>query len=63
MPAVAIRMDVEGREEVLTEFFCDWPDCPNAAVEVVGVRELRMRTMLCREHSEQIANQARRDQS
>jgi hypothetical protein len=58
MPAVTIRTVIDGREETLTEYLCDWPDCPNVAVEVIGVvRELRMRAAVCAEHVAFIANQ------
>jgi len=58
MPQVTIRSgerDDEGREEVLTEYLCDWPDCPNVAVHVIGVvRELGMMSALCDQHAAQI---------
>ena len=57
MPQVTIRTDVDGREETLTEYMCDWPDCPNVAVHVLGiVRELRLRAAVCAEHAAQIAS-------
>jgi hypothetical protein len=57
MPQVTIRAIVDGREETLSEYVCDWPDCPNVAVEVVGVvRELRMRAAMCAEHAARLAN-------
>ena len=50
----------DGREETLSEYMCDWPDCPNIAVEVVTfVRELRTCTVMCTEHAAQTAKQAR----
>ena len=52
MPQVTIRTIVDGREEAISEYLCDWPDCPNVATEVIGVvRELRLRTALCAEHA------------
>jgi hypothetical protein len=54
MPIVTIRAVVDGREETLTEHLCDWPDCPNVAVEVSGfVRDLRLATAYCAEHAAQ----------
>src|SRR3954463_10850930 len=41
VPQVTIRITIEGREETLSEYLCDWAGCPNVAVEVLGiVREL-----------------------
>ena len=52
MPQVTLRTTVNGREESISEFICDWKDCPNVAVEVVGViRELRAAAMMCKEHA------------
>ena len=60
MPHVIIRTVIDGREETLSEYLCDWPNCPNAAVQVLGVvRELRMRAAVCAEHAAEIAD--RRD--
>ena len=54
MPPVTIRtgiLDNNGKEEVLTEYFCDWPGCMNVAEHVLGViRELRVGAVVCREH-------------
>jgi len=62
MPHVTLRTIVDGREETLSEYICDWPDCPNVAVEVLGVvRELRMRAAVCAEHAAHIANRGRSD--
>jgi hypothetical protein len=39
MPFVTIKTgfeSAEGQEEVLTEYFCDWPGCPNVAVHPLG---------------------------
>jgi hypothetical protein len=58
MPLVTLRMTVEGREEILTEYMCDWTDCPNVAVEVVGnARELRLCRVLCAEHAKLLSKQ------
>jgi hypothetical protein len=57
-----IRTTVDGREEVLTEYLCDWPDCPNVAVEVIGVvRSLRLRAAVCSDHAALIANRAQKN--
>jgi hypothetical protein len=55
MPRVTIRTGIlatDGREEELTEYLCDWPDCPNIATQVVGcVREFGLSTAVCHEHA------------
>ena len=62
MPRVTIRTTVDGNEEVLSEYLCDWSDCPNIAVEVVGfVRELRLHTAVCAEHAALLKNRGRKD--
>jgi len=61
VPEVTIRTIIDGREESLSEYLCDWPDCPNVAVEVLGiVRELRLRAVVCAEHAH-LANRGRKD--
>jgi hypothetical protein len=56
MPVVTIRTIVDGREETLTAHLCDWPDCPNVAVEVIGfMRELRLLAAYCAEHAANIS--------
>ena len=41
----------------MSEYLCDWSDCPNVAVEVLGVvRSLRMRAAVCAEHAALIEN-------
>jgi hypothetical protein len=58
MPQITIRsgeLDETGCKETLTEYLCDWPDCPNVAVHVVGiVRELRLISVMCDEHAARI---------
>lgn len=55
VPLVTIRMTVDGQEESLSEYLCDWPDCPETAVRVVGVvRELRLCTVMCVKHATQL---------
>jgi hypothetical protein len=55
MPRVTIRTGIiapDGQEEVLTEYICDWPDCPNVAEHVTGVvRELAFAAVMCKEHA------------
>ncbi len=62
MPQVTIRTIIDGREETLSEYLCDWPECPNVATEVVGVvRELRIRAAMCAEHAAIFASRANKD--
>jgi hypothetical protein len=57
MPVVTLRTVVNDREEAVSEYICDWPDCPNIATVVVGVvRELRMRSALCAEHAARLTS-------
>ena len=59
VPQVTIRTTLNGREETLTEYLCDWPDCPEVAVHAVGIiRELRAITVMCAEHAAHITHQA-----
>jgi hypothetical protein len=42
----------DGREEDLTEYFFDHPDCPNIATQVLGcVKELGVVAAVCEEHA------------
>jgi hypothetical protein len=52
MPSVTVRtVGTDGKQETLTEYICDWPDCPNVAEHVIGVvRELHAMSMVCTEH-------------
>ena len=55
MPQVTLRAVVDGREETITEYLCDWPGCANVAVTSLGVvRDLCMRAAVCDEHAEQL---------
>jgi hypothetical protein len=55
MPQVTIRTTLNGREETVSEYICDWPECPNVATEVIGVvRELRLRSAMCAEHAARV---------
>jgi hypothetical protein len=55
MPQVTIRTGFIGadeREEILSEYLCDSPDCPNYASHVVGfARELGVAVAVCAEHA------------
>jgi len=55
MPHVVIKTgfnDPDGREERLTEYFCDWPGCSNVATHVLGcVKGMGAFTVVCREHA------------
>jgi hypothetical protein len=55
IPQVTIKTGLttpEGRDEVLTEYFCDQPGCPNIATNVLGcVREVGMVAAVCDEHA------------
>ena len=58
MPQITIKTgftDKNGKEEVLTEYFCDWPDCTNVAVEVLGFsRDIGVFAAVCEEHAASI---------
>lgn len=42
----------DGGEEELTEYLCDWPDCPNPATHVLGcLRELGGSAAVCDRHA------------
>ena len=52
MPSVTLRtIDTDSNEETLTEYLCDWPDCPNVAEHVLGVlTDIRVMAAVCPEH-------------
>ena len=51
MPRVTIRMSGDGQVEELSEYLCDYPDCPNIATEVVGhAKEIAATVVVCAEH-------------
>jgi hypothetical protein len=57
VPQITIRTTIDGQEEVLSEYMCDWPNCPEVAVHVVGgVSELRVLTAVCAQHAARLAN-------
>ena len=53
---------INGVEETLSEYLCDWTDCPNVAVELLGVvRDLRLTAVVCAEHAALLASRANND--
>jgi hypothetical protein len=63
MPRVTLRagQSTDGSDATLSEYICDWPDCPNVAVHVVGVvRELRTFAVMCAEHARMLAERSKR---
>jgi hypothetical protein len=54
VPRVTIRtgfVAADGSEEVLSEYLCDWPGCPNTAVYPLGcIAEIRAMVMVCEKH-------------
>jgi len=61
MPRVTLRTETaDGKEDTLTEYICDWPDCPNVAEHVVGVvRELRKFAVVCAPHARLMAERSK----
>jgi hypothetical protein len=42
----------DGSEEKLTEYLCDYPNCPNFATRVIGcLVELRLMAAVCEAHA------------
>jgi hypothetical protein len=63
MPRVTLRAapSADGNEDSVSEYLCDWPDCPNVAVHVVGVlRELRSFAVVCSDHARMLAERSKR---
>jgi hypothetical protein len=53
LPRLILRypQSANAKEETLSEYICDWPDCPNVAEHVLGsIRELRAFVAVCGEH-------------
>jgi len=54
MPRLNVKtgiMGTDGHEEVLSEYFCDWPGCQNVAEHVLGcVKEIGVCAAVCSEH-------------
>jgi hypothetical protein len=44
-------LDPDGREEELTEYLCDYPNCPNFATKAFGCKELGLMNAVCEEHA------------
>jgi hypothetical protein len=58
VPRVTISATFDGQDETMSEYICDFKDCPNIAVEVLGiVPELRVSAAVCAEHAAEIAKQ------
>jgi hypothetical protein len=55
MPQATIRINVDGREETISEYICDWPDCPDPGIHVFALPGLRLRAVVCAEHAALIA--------
>jgi hypothetical protein len=63
MPRVTLRAheSADGKEDTVSEYICDSPDCPNVAVQVVGVvRELRSLVAVCAYHARMLAERSNR---
>jgi hypothetical protein len=62
MPAVSIKTGIvtaDGSEEILSEYLCDSPGCPNIAEHVMGVaRDLATAFVVCAEHASVLAVRA-----
>jgi hypothetical protein len=59
MPQATLRISIDDREETLSEYMCDWPDCRNPGVHVFAVVSLRLRAIMCPEHAAEIANRGK----
>jgi hypothetical protein len=63
MPFVTIKsgfLKPDGAEEVLREYVCDWPNCPNIGLYPLGViTEIRAFAVVCEEHKAQIHGKKR----
>jgi len=64
MPSVTLRaIGPDLKEETMTEYICDWPDCPDAAEHIVGViAGLRAYSAVCKKHAALIAAARRQRQ-
>jgi hypothetical protein len=61
LPRVTLRypQSANAEDETLSEYICDWPDCPNVAEHVLGsIRDLRAFVVVCREHVHRLNPQA-----
>ncbi len=66
LPYVILRTGTirqDGTEEILAEYLCDFPNCPNPAEHVVGVvRELGGGFVVCSEHAVALKRRNREQQ-
>jgi hypothetical protein len=57
MPRVTLKSGLvaaDGRDDELSEYLCDSPDCPNIATHVLGcVKELAALLVVCEQHAPQ----------
>ena len=66
MPLVTLRTETSNsagnvQEDTLSEYICDWPDCPNVAEHVIGaLREIRLVSVICAEHAKVAAARSKR---
>ena len=55
IPQITINTGIsapDGHEEMLTEYFCDHPGCPNVATHLLGyVKEIALAAAVCDEHA------------
>jgi hypothetical protein len=62
MPSMTVKTGIagpDGREEQITEYLCDSPDCPNVATHGFGcVREIGLSIALCDEHAAKLGGQS-----
>jgi hypothetical protein len=59
MPLVTLRIESvdDTTEEMLSEYICDWPNCPNVAQHVLGgLREIRAVAIVCTDHAKVLAS-------
>jgi hypothetical protein len=50
----------DGREELISECFCDWPGCLNVAEHSLGViSDIGLSASVCGEHMKQIRRQSK----
>ena len=60
MPLVSIKtgfLGEDGRDEILSEYLCDWPNCERVAEHVLSVaRDLASVSIVCNEHAPKPTN-------
>jgi hypothetical protein len=53
----------DGSEDILAEYLCDFPNCPNTAEHVAGViRDLGAGFVVCAEHAAALQRRKREQQ-